>query len=69
MSDTERRLEDLEVKLSFQEKLLSDLDDVVRQTRDALEALRRDVRALTEELERGRPEAPVPPEEEVPPHY
>lgn len=66
MSDTDKRLEELEIKVAFQEDLLAKLDEVLTAMRDEIEELRRDVAALTEGLDRLTPEAP---EDAPPPHY
>ncbi|MEM6710553.1 MAG: SlyX family protein [Pseudomonadota bacterium] len=65
--DVEDRLTDLETKLSFQEQLVSDLNDVITQQSKALAELERKVALL--------PRAPSdagdgdPREEPPPPHY
>lgn len=69
MSDAERRIEDLEVKVAFQEKLLADLDEVLRHLRDEIESVQRAVVSLTEEVQRAQPDGPRKMEDEVPPHY
>lgn len=63
-SDVDRILE-LEVKVSFQDKLLADLDDVVRHLRDELDRLRADVAKLHEHVEAGRGHVV----DEKPPHW
>lgn len=70
MSDpSDQRLEALEVKIAFQEKLLADLDDVVQAMRDQIEAVERALTSLTEEVQRDRSDTPATLEDEVPPHY
>lgn len=63
-SDADRILE-LEVKVAFQDKLLMDLDDVIRQLRDELDRLRADVAKLHEHVEAGRGQVV----DEKPPHW
>ncbi|MEN0066019.1 MAG: SlyX family protein [Myxococcota bacterium] len=65
MSETDKRLTDLEVKVAFQEDLLAKLDEVLRTVRDEVEGLRRDMDALREAVERQAPDAT----DEPPPHY
>ena len=68
MSEIDRRIEEVEIKVSFQEDLLAKLDEVLTAMRGEIEELRQDVLALTEAINRGPPEAHAP-EDEVPPHY
>jgi uncharacterized coiled-coil protein SlyX len=58
-------LQDLEIKLSFLEKHLLELDAVVRQVCDDLATLRREVSALNEQARGEKPTL----EAERPPHY
>lgn len=59
------RIEDLEVKVAFQEKGLADLDEVVRRLRDEVEALRTEVDALRAAVRPGAAETV----DEKPPHW
>jgi uncharacterized coiled-coil protein SlyX len=59
------RITTLEVKVAFQEKLLSDLDDVIRAMRDDLDTLRKELQVVAGRL--PPPEEPVV--DEKPPHY
>lgn len=59
------RVTDLEIKAAFQEKLLTDLDEVLCALRDEVEGLRRDVVAIAAQLEAGEEELT----DEPPPHY
>jgi uncharacterized coiled-coil protein SlyX len=63
MSD--ERITTLEVKMAFQEKLLSDLDEVIRGMRDEIDTLRRELQVVAGRL--PPPEEPVV--DEKPPHY
>ena len=62
---TEDRVVDLEIKVAFQEKLLADLDGVVRALRAEVDALREEVAQLHAAL------APTAQEtvDEKPPHW
>jgi len=71
MTQPNKRLEDLEVKLAFFEHALSQLDEVVRELADDNARLKREVTEL-----RGRVTAAVgsgpdmdPAQYQVPPHY
>jgi uncharacterized coiled-coil protein SlyX len=61
----ERRVEDLEVKVAFQEKHIADLDEVIRQLRDEVDDLRARLHGLHEEVRLLTPGA----EDAKPPHY
>lgn len=61
----DERLTELEIKLSFQERWMSELDEVVRGLRDQIDALRAEVRQLADHV---RPES-APVVDEKPPHY
>ena len=58
------RITELEVKVAFQEHQLAELDDVIRQLRDQLDTLTREVSELREQM-------PETDEEkwQKPPHY
>ncbi len=64
MSD--RRLEDLEIKVAFVENTVAELDSVLRRMADELESMRTDLKELRESLPN---DTPFNPDEEVPPHY
>jgi uncharacterized coiled-coil protein SlyX len=61
------RLEDLEVKLAFQDRLIRELDALVRTFVDRIVAAEREI----EQLKAGirSPEIPLGPANEKPPHY
>ena len=61
------RIEDLEVKLAFQDKLIRELDALVRTFGDKLDATERELKAIKESLR--SPENPLGPTNEPPPHY
>jgi SlyX protein len=61
------RVEDLEVKLAFQDKLIRELDALVRTFGDRLDASERELKKLEEALR--SPEPTVGPANEPPPHY
>jgi uncharacterized coiled-coil protein SlyX len=62
--DTSEQLIDLEVKLAYQERLIRDLDALVRVFGDRLDKLDREVRELKQTTD-----VPVGPQQEKPPHY
>lgn len=67
--DTEQRLIDLEIKASFSEDLLDQLNQIITRQQDQIDALRREVAALRQQM----PEAGGPVfrslRDELPPHY
>ena len=66
---SERRFEDLEVRLAYQEQALNELNAVVTQQQAAIDALERRCGALRERLRtlgEGPPDAAT---DERPPHY
>ncbi|MEX2673487.1 MAG: SlyX family protein [Phycisphaeraceae bacterium] len=63
----ESRIVELEVKLAYQEKTLSDLNDVILQQQQMIERLEKRLTALKEQVEAAG-EAPGP-HDDPPPHY
>jgi uncharacterized coiled-coil protein SlyX len=63
----EDRLEELEIKLAFQDKLIRDLDALVRTFGDRLDGMKRELDQLKKTIE--SPELPVGSGQERPPHY
>ena len=61
------QLIDLEVKLAYQERLIRDLDELVRKFGARLDVLVREVESL--KAAARSPETPVGPANEPPPHY
>ncbi len=64
---TSERIEDLEVKLAFQDKLIRELDALVRTFGDRLDVVERELKQLKETVR--SPEPVVGPANEPPPHY
>ena len=63
----EERCDDLEIKLAFQDKLVRDLDELVRALGDRLAATERELKALKEAIR--SPEPALGGANEPPPHY
>jgi uncharacterized coiled-coil protein SlyX len=61
------RIEDQEVRLAFQDRLIRDLDALVRDFGDRLDKLQRELDQLKQSIR--SPETPVGPANEPPPHY
>ena len=60
-------LVDLEVKLAFQERLIRDLDALVREFGDRLDKTERELRELKQSVQTG--ELAMGPANDKPPHY
>jgi SlyX protein len=67
MSNTEKRLDDLEMRLAHQDKTIADLNDVITSQWKAIDTLERKLRRLNEELEAVQ--ATEAPPVQKPPHY
>ena len=65
--DSAERLEDLEVKLAFQDKLIRELDALVRTFGDRLDKAERELKQLRDAVR--SPETALGPANEPPPHY
>ena len=59
---------ELEIRVAFQDKIISDLDEVVRAFAARVEQLERRIAALEERLDSAG-ELPVGPHDDPPPHY
>jgi uncharacterized coiled-coil protein SlyX len=66
-SELAERIEDVEVKLAFQDKLIRELDALVRTFGDQLDDVKRELADLKQAVR--SPEAPLGPANEPPPHY
>lgn len=66
--DTEQRLADLEIKLSFHEDLLDQLNLTIYRQQQHIDWLQQEVRRLAQQSE-GGPSAPRSLRDELPPHY
>jgi uncharacterized coiled-coil protein SlyX len=65
--DVSEALVDLEVKLVYQDRLIRELDALVRAFGTRLDAMERELRELREAVR--SPEVPMGPASEPPPHY
>jgi len=61
------RLEELEIKIAFQDKVIADLDTLVRQLGDRITDLTRELKQIKEAIR--SPELPMGAPNEKPPHY
>ena len=70
MQTSEKRLDDLEIKVSYQEDLVQELNAIVSTQQQSIDRLENTLKLLTErinELSVSLPDNPVT--EEKPPHY
>lgn len=65
--DPRERIADLEIKLAFQDRLIGELDALVRSFGERLDAMDRELKQLKAAV--GSPELPLGPPAEPPPHY
>lgn len=67
--DLAGRIAELEIKLSFSEDLLEELNRTVARQQQQIADLEHRVRDLRLQLQRSLPADPASPADEVPPHY
>lgn len=65
----EKRIAELEVKLSFTEDLVEELNKTVFRQQQQIEQLQKDVVAMREQIRLSIPAEKRDPRDEVPPHY
>lgn len=65
----ESRLTDIEVKLSFTEDLVEELNRTVFRQQQQIDQLQQELRALRQQLQSNLPPAGWSQREEIPPHY
>lgn len=65
----ESRLSEIEVKLSFNEDLLEELNRTVARQQQQIAGLEQQLRELRLQLQRSLPADPGDPGHEIPPHY
>ena len=66
---TDQRLTDLEIKASYQEDLLDQLNQVVVRQQQEIDLLMREVRQLRQQVPEGGGQTFSRASEELPPHY
>ena len=67
--DIEQRLTDLEIKATFTEDLLEQLDQVIVRQQQQIDLLIREIVQLRQPAADGQPGVPRNPRDELPPHY
>lgn len=68
-SNTEQRLTDLEIKASFSEDLLDQLNQIIVRQQQDIDLLMREVRQLRQQMPDASGPALSRASEELPPHY
>jgi len=63
----EERIIELEVKIAYQDKVIADLDEVLRTFATHVQQLQREVTELKEAMRTGQ--AAIGPADDAPPHY
>lgn len=66
-TDPAERIDELEIKLAFQDHKIAALDDLVRKLGARLDKAERDLAELQQTVR--SPEVPLGPPSELPPHY
>lgn len=70
MHETEQRLDELEIKISYQDDLVHELNAIVSQQQKKIDQLEASINSLNERIRELAMSAPGdPPLEEKPPHY
>ena len=65
----ESRLDEIEVKLSFAEDLIEELNRTVYRQQQQIDLLQAELRALRDQVQSALPEEVRSLQDEVPPHY
>lgn len=65
----ESRLTEIEVKLSFSEELLEELNRTVHRQQQQIDQLQQELRALRRQMQAALPAEPRNLNDETPPHY
>ena len=68
--DVEHRIIELETKISYQDHLIQELNDVVIQQQKQLDAMEKELKRIREHLKQAQSSGIARPDEESPPpHY
>jgi SlyX protein len=66
---TEERITNLEIKLSFTEDLIDQLNQTVYKQQQQIEFLYRELKSIKEQSSSGDSSRNTSPKDEIPPHY
>jgi SlyX protein len=67
--DLESRLAEIEIKLSFSENLLDELNRTVFRQQQEIALLQQALKGLRQQVEANAPAEPLDARQEIPPHY
>ena len=65
----ESRITELEIKISYTEDLVEDLNRLVFRLQEQIDLLFREIRALREQAQNNQPPEQLSLRDELPPHY
>jgi SlyX protein len=65
----ESRITELEIKISYTEDLVEDLNRLVFRQQEQIDLLFREIRALREQAQNNQPPEQLSLRDELPPHY
>jgi SlyX protein len=65
----ESRITELEIKISYTEDLVEELNRLVFRQQEQIDLLFREIRALREQALSAQPNEPISLRDELPPHY
>lgn len=72
MNELDNRITELEIRIAFQDELLTDLNDTIAKMRETLDLQQAQLRLLYNKLQQNQSDdynKPYSLAEEVPPHY
>lgn len=69
MHDPEKRIEDLEVRLTYQEATIQELNTQLYEQRLVIDRLEQAVRSMTKRMKELNPGSTDQPHDQRPPHY
>jgi SlyX protein len=65
----ESRITELEIKISYTEDLVEELNKLVYRQQEQIDLLFREIRSLREQAQNAQPQEPLSLRDELPPHY
>lgn len=65
----ESRITELEIKISYAEDLVEELNRIVFRQQEQIDFLVREIRSLREQIQNAQPNEPRSLRDELPPHY
>ncbi|MBS1145135.1 MAG: SlyX protein [Proteobacteria bacterium] len=65
----ESRITELEIKISYAEDLVEELNRIVFRQQEQIDLLVREIRSLRDQIQNAQPNEPRSLRDELPPHY